>query len=70
MKSALLLFPVKPAFEEFCIPTKKYADVIVPRGADNIVAIDLIVQHIRVNPHFLKLEFGVEKIRIRDPVPF
>ena len=23
---------VKPAFEEFCIPTKKYADVIVPRG--------------------------------------
>jgi uridine kinase len=48
LKSALL-FPVKPAFEEFCIPTKKYADVIVPRGADNIVAIDLIVQHIRVN---------------------
>jgi uridine kinase len=55
LKSALLLFPVKPAFEEFCIPTKKYADVIVPRGADNIVAIDLIVQHIRVSnkyPHF------------------
>merc|ERR1719481_781388 len=21
---------VKPAFEEFCIPTKKYADVIIP----------------------------------------
>jgi len=27
---------VKPAFEEFCSPTKKYADVIIPRGADNI----------------------------------
>nr|CAD7446725.1 unnamed protein product [Timema bartmani] len=26
---------VKPAFEEFCSPTKKYADVIIPRGADN-----------------------------------
>ncbi|VVC92434.1 unnamed protein product [Leptidea sinapis] len=26
--------------------TKKFADVIIPRGADNIVAIDLIVQHI------------------------
>lgn len=26
---------VKPAFEEFCQPTKKYADVIIPRGADN-----------------------------------
>ncbi|WAR30385.1 UCK2-like protein [Mya arenaria] len=38
---------VKPAFEEFCLPTKKYADVIIPRGADNIVAIDLIVQHIQ-----------------------
>uniref|UniRef100_T1IR11 uridine/cytidine kinase n=1 Tax=Strigamia maritima TaxID=126957 RepID=T1IR11_STRMM len=38
---------VKPAFEEFCLPTKKYADVIIPRGADNHVAIDLIVQHIQ-----------------------
>ncbi|PVD22545.1 hypothetical protein C0Q70_18361 [Pomacea canaliculata] len=38
---------VKPAFEEFCLPTKKYADVIIPRGADNTVAIDLIVQHIQ-----------------------
>jgi len=38
---------VKPAFEEFCIPTKKYADVIVPRGAENVVAIDLIRQHIQ-----------------------
>merc|ERR1739842_144118 len=37
---------VKPAFEEFCLPTKKYADVIVPRGAENTVAIDLIKQHI------------------------
>ncbi|XP_061717707.1 uridine-cytidine kinase isoform X2 [Cydia pomonella] len=37
---------VKPAFEEFCLPTKKFADVIIPRGADNIVAIDLIVHHI------------------------
>ncbi|CAH0405728.1 unnamed protein product [Chilo suppressalis] len=37
---------VKPAFEEFCLPTKKFADVIIPRGADNFVAIDLIVHHI------------------------
>ena len=42
---------VKPAFEEFCIPTKKYADVIVPRGAENTVAIDLIKQHIQVVFH-------------------
>ncbi|GAB0091593.1 Uridine-cytidine kinase [Sergentomyia squamirostris] len=38
---------VKPAFEEFCSPTKKFADVIIPRGADNTVAIELIVEHIR-----------------------
>jgi len=38
---------VKPAYEEFCLPTKKYADVIIPRGAENKVAIDLIVQHIQ-----------------------
>ncbi|KAF3680411.1 uridine kinase-like protein 5 [Capsicum chacoense] len=38
---------VKPGFEEFILPTKKFADVIIPRGADNDVAIDLIVQHIR-----------------------
>lgn len=41
------MYFVKPAFEEFCSPTKKYADVIIPRGADNTVAIDLIVHHIR-----------------------
>uniref|UniRef100_UPI0037E9423D uridine-cytidine kinase 1 n=1 Tax=Semicossyphus pulcher TaxID=241346 RepID=UPI0037E9423D len=38
---------VKPAFEEFCLPTKKYVDVIIPRGVDNMVAINLIVQHIQ-----------------------
>uniref|UniRef100_A0A1I8BB19 uridine/cytidine kinase n=1 Tax=Meloidogyne hapla TaxID=6305 RepID=A0A1I8BB19_MELHA len=35
------------AFEDFCLPTKKYADVIIPRGAENNVAIELIVQHIQ-----------------------
>ncbi|KMZ66639.1 Uridine kinase [Zostera marina] len=37
---------VKPAFDDFIFPTKKYADIIIPRGGDNHVAIDLIVQHI------------------------
>ena len=39
---------VKQAFEEFCIPTKKFADVIVPRGAENTVALDLIKEYIQV----------------------
>jgi uridine kinase len=38
---------VKPAYEDFCLPTKKYADVIIPRGAENHVAIELIVKHIQ-----------------------
>ncbi|CAL5325406.1 unnamed protein product [Camellia sinensis] len=38
---------VKPAFDDFVLPAKKYADVIIPRGGENHVAIDLIVQHIR-----------------------
>ncbi|KAM7268119.1 hypothetical protein ACFE04_010285 [Oxalis oulophora] len=38
---------VKPSFEEYILPTKKYADIIIPRGGDNHVAIDLIVQHIQ-----------------------
>ncbi|KAL6520200.1 Uridine kinase-like protein 5 [Orobanche minor] len=38
---------VKPSFEESILPSKKHADVIIPRGGDNDVALDLIVQHIR-----------------------
>jgi len=38
---------VKPSFDEYISPTKKYADVIIPRGADNLVAINLIVEHLR-----------------------
>nr|GMC76368.1 uridine kinase-like protein 3 [Ipomoea batatas] len=38
---------VKRAFDDFILPTKKYADIIIPRGGDNHVAVDLIVQHIR-----------------------
>ncbi|CAH8527691.1 unnamed protein product [Heterobilharzia americana] len=37
---------VKPAFEEFCLPTKKYADVILPRAPDNQVGVDLITEHL------------------------
>ncbi|GJW74354.1 uridine kinase-like protein 5 [Tanacetum coccineum] len=35
---------VKPSFEEFILPSKKHADIIIPRGADNYVAIDLIIR--------------------------
>jgi len=38
---------VKPSFEDYVSPSKKYADMIIPRGAANKVAIDLLVQHIQ-----------------------
>uniref|UniRef100_A0A0K2VBB4 uridine/cytidine kinase n=2 Tax=Lepeophtheirus salmonis TaxID=72036 RepID=A0A0K2VBB4_LEPSM len=41
---------VKPAFEEFCLPTKKVADMIIPRGADNTVAIELVARHVQRHP--------------------
>jgi len=42
---------VKPAFDSFILPSKRFADVIIPRGSDNIVAINLLVQHIRSSLH-------------------
>ena len=38
---------VKPAFDEFIYPTRKYADMIVPRGAENTLAVDLIAQYLK-----------------------
>ncbi|HCS93746.1 MAG TPA: uridine kinase [Bavariicoccus seileri] len=37
---------VKPMHEQFVEPTKKYADVIVPEGGQNQVAIDLLITKI------------------------
>ncbi|XP_035865938.1 uridine-cytidine kinase-like 1 isoform X2 [Phyllostomus discolor] len=37
---------VKPAFDQYIQPTMRLADIVVPRGSGNAVAIDLIVQHV------------------------
>ncbi|KAJ3188921.1 Uridine-cytidine kinase 2 [Gaertneriomyces sp. JEL0708] len=37
---------VKPSFEDFILPSKKFADVIIPRGQENEVAIGLLAEHI------------------------
>jgi uridine kinase len=34
---------VKPMHLEFVEPSKRYADIIIPRGSENIVAIDMVV---------------------------
>ncbi|KAF8558142.1 armadillo beta-catenin plakoglobin [Imleria badia] len=37
---------VKPAYDNFVLPTSRYADIVVP-GSNNSVAIDLISTHVR-----------------------
>ncbi|MBL8143117.1 MAG: uridine kinase [Acidobacteria bacterium] len=41
------LHTVKPMHLDFVEPSKRYADVIIPRGGHNQVAIDLLMQMIR-----------------------
>ena len=41
------LATVKPMYHQFIEPTKRYADIIVPEGGENQVAIDLLVTKIR-----------------------
>jgi uridine kinase len=41
------LTTVHPMHLEFVEPTKRYADVIVPRGGHNAVAVDMIVSNIQ-----------------------
>lgn len=38
---------VKPMHEAFVEPSKKYADIIVPQGGRNPVALDMLVERIR-----------------------
>lgn len=38
---------VRPMHNQFIEPTKRYADIIVPEGGQNEVAIDLIVTKIK-----------------------
>jgi uridine kinase len=39
---------VKPMHQEFIEPTKMYADVIIPQGGENQVAIDMVVSRINM----------------------
>ena len=38
---------VKPMYHQFIEPTKRYADIIVPEGGENHVAIDLITTKVK-----------------------
>lgn len=38
---------VKPMHDQFVEPSKRYADIIVPRGGENSVALDMIIERIK-----------------------
>lgn len=41
------LATVQPMHQQFVEPSKRYADVIVPQGGHNVIAIDMIVADVR-----------------------
>jgi uridine kinase len=44
------LTTVRPMHLQFVEPSKRYADVIVPRGGHNTIAIEMIVARIQRRP--------------------
>ncbi|XP_007902671.1 uridine-cytidine kinase-like 1 isoform X3 [Callorhinchus milii] len=50
---------VKPAFEQYIEPTVQLADIVVPRGGENFVALDLIVQHVHSQLEKRKLRWDI-----------
>ncbi len=58
---------VRPMHLAFILPTKRYADVIIPRGGENDVAIDMVVA--RIQAQLRRLE-ELERVRGGDsPAP-
>ena len=60
---------VKPSFDAFCFPQRSHADVILPRGKENVVAISMVVENLRT----MLVEYECEEAALRaikrgDPV--
>ncbi|NWH27293.1 UCKL1 protein, partial [Grus americana] len=58
---------VKPAFEQYIEPTVQVADIVVPRGGENFVALDLIVQH--VHSQLEKVRAALASAHQGQPLP-
>eukprot|EP01083_Nonionella_stella_P039585 107647_1 len=53
---------VKPSHDNFCTPTKRYCDIIIPHGRHNPVAIDLLTEHIRTQLSKRGVDFRPENL--------
>ncbi|WP_321330128.1 uridine kinase [uncultured Ilyobacter sp.] len=38
---------VKPMYLEFCEPSKRYADIIIPRGGENKIAVNMVIAKLK-----------------------
>lgn len=38
---------VKPMYLKFCEPSKRYADIIIPRGGENVIAVDMVISKLK-----------------------
>jgi len=43
------LTTVKPMHEQFVEPSKRYADIIIPEGGHNLVALDMVLERVRAH---------------------
>uniref|UniRef100_A0A8C4ZUC1 Uridine-cytidine kinase n=1 Tax=Gadus morhua TaxID=8049 RepID=A0A8C4ZUC1_GADMO len=62
---------VKPAFDQYIEPSMRLADIVVPRGGGNMVAIDLIVQHVhsQMEERELSVRAVLASAPQTDPLP-
>ncbi|KAG1438170.1 hypothetical protein G6F56_012758 [Rhizopus delemar] len=37
---------VKPMYEEYILPSKKFADIVIPRGGENTIALQLMTNRV------------------------
>ncbi|KAG0302701.1 hypothetical protein BGZ98_007292 [Dissophora globulifera] len=58
---------VKPSYDNYVYPTKKNADVVIPRGLENLVAIDLLTKHIQRQLQERKMQSRWDMARINPP---
>ncbi|KAI8983947.1 uridine kinase [Mycotypha africana] len=62
---------VKPSFDNYVRPTMKFADVIIPRGLENAIAIDLMTKHIQsqLQESMFSFRWGLLDTPLSDHLP-
>lgn len=62
---------VKPSFDNYVRPTMNHADVIIPRGLENAIAIDLMTKHIQsqLNENMINLRWGLLDTPVNPEIP-